>query len=107
MKGWLLSLFILLAPNVASAFDGNTLYSWGKERANSVNSFNSGAYSGYVLGVVDSFSQNSICLPNGAQNSQILDVVYNYLNAHPENRNRHAGVLVLIAMEQAFPCKKR
>lgn len=65
----------------------------------------------YVTGVADGAlitqapsSRRTICIPPGVQLGQMKDVVVNDLRAHPEVRQNASGLLVLEALQRAFPC---
>ena len=48
--------------------------------------------------------QPRYCLPDEVQLQQVHDVVTNYLEARPEMRSEAGGVLVLMALSDAWPC---
>jgi hypothetical protein len=67
----------------------------------------------YVVGVADGIAASEtvskaahadICIPNGASQRQLMDVVTKFLRDDPEHRALHASVLVYVAFEKAFPC---
>jgi len=61
---------------------------------------------GYVTAVSDSLiSQRLMCAPEGAQVGQAMDVIVDYLRAHPEQRQRSGYSLAELALVGAFPCK--
>ena len=69
---------------------------------------------GYIEGIVDgsgiiqeAFNQRAICLPDNANVRQIADVVIKYLRDHPESRAQSAGALSVIALTDAFGCKRK
>jgi hypothetical protein len=45
-----------------------------------------------------------VCAPSEVQNGQVVDVVRQYLEEHPEERHQAARGLINIAMATAFPC---
>ena len=61
---------------------------------------------GYVMGAYDAAlgGAASICLPAGARDSQLLDVVVKYLKHNPADRTDNAATLVVDALGDAFPC---
>jgi hypothetical protein len=65
---------------------------------------------GYVRGVYDrdrwSDASSYICAVDGVTTGQLVDVVVQYLKAHPEKRDFRAGGLVLFALRDAWPCPK-
>lgn len=66
---------------------------------------------GYVLGVVDSLisisaaTQTTYCIPDNADNDQLVRVMDKYLNDNPAKLNDPAGQAVAKAIFDAFPCK--
>lgn len=44
------------------------------------------------------------CTPAEATNDQLRDVVVKYLHDNPETRHMSGRILILQAMQQAFPC---
>ncbi len=64
---------------------------------------------GYIIGVADSISV-FICAPGGSggvTQGQFTDIVKKYLNDNPAQLHKDADVLVLNALQQAFPCPKK
>lgn len=60
---------------------------------------------GYVNGVADAMVyENVFCRPSNTTNGQLTLIVKNYLSEHPEKLHIHAGILVLEALAEAFPC---
>ncbi len=68
--------------------------------------------SGYVLGTVDTIlvsQQNghvkrTVCLRDGANGGQLVDIVCQYLKATPTFRDFGGPALVSMALADAFPC---
>ena len=68
---------------------------------------------GYIEGIRDGLvwlaaarkSKASISIPNGVTKEQLATVIVKYLNSHPERKARAAGILVFVALKQAFPPK--
>jgi hypothetical protein len=50
------------------------------------------------------FVRRNICLPDGADLYQARDIFCKYLGEHPETRHLSGAVLVVDALEQAWPC---
>lgn len=63
-----------------------------------------GIYIGFVKGVYES-NTNIICA-EGIKLKQMNAGVAKYLNEHPEEWNQPAYVLVIKALNKAFPCKE-
>jgi hypothetical protein len=77
------------------------------------------ACTGYILGAVEMTElinaaadrskdkkQFSVCIPAGITYGQIVDVVKKFVDDHPEERHQKASVMVFLAVQHAFPCKK-
>ena len=70
---------------------------------------------GYILGLVDmrntlnavmpTARTGSYCVPNNASQTQLAKIVTRYGDAHPEELNQPAIVIVTDALVQSFPCK--
>jgi len=100
---------------VSSFYDGNRLVAAmrGYDNLNtgskeSIDYMKASEFRGYVFGVVDasiSLQQRLYCLPQKADAQQITAVVAKYLKAKPENWHTAAHLLVLLALQDAFPCK--
>jgi hypothetical protein len=68
---------------------------------------------GYIEGIRDGLvwlavarkSKASIAISEDVTKEQLAAVIVKYLNDHPERQQRSAGILVLIALKQAFPPK--
>ena len=45
------------------------------------------------------------CVPDDATNGQMVRVVVNYIDRHPERMHRGFGHLAYDALEEAWPCK--
>ena len=67
---------------------------------------------GFIMGIWDAAvveegvfhpSKPKFVIPEAANLGQLKDVVVKYLNEHPANRHLNAGVLVVIALKEAFP----
>lgn len=61
---------------------------------------------GYIVGVTDTLIGTTICIPQGVSQGQLMDVVKNFLNRAPQARNLPANVLVMVAVEEHWPCPK-
>ena len=65
----------------------------------------------YIAGVVDALiavgaAQKAplICLHDRTDLDQAVDVIANYLRAHPEKRQANAASMATVALKHAFPC---
>ncbi|SUW64154.1 Uncharacterised protein [Buttiauxella agrestis] len=72
------------------------------------DSFTSMYISGYMRGISDyALIIGGICPPDGVDMDQYIDIVADYLNKNPINRNEPSSILAAVAMGKAFPCKKK
>ncbi|MHA3913877.1 Rap1a/Tai family immunity protein [Halovulum sp. GXIMD14793] len=46
-----------------------------------------------------------VCVPTNATQGQITDVMVKFLKDYPEDRHKDYGILILTAMQEAFPCE--
>ena len=103
-----------------SLTDGNELYSWCRAYKDVVKktggdemdinttdgsaAFNAGRCMGYVRAAVDSLPAGEGFDPGPhVRLTQYVDVVFKYLDEHPESRDKEAAILVTKALTQAFP----
>jgi hypothetical protein len=64
----------------------------------------------YIDGAVDAFSASDdtgICMPGSATYGQADGIVRKYLMAHPESRHFAASLLIMWALQEAWPCPPR
>ncbi|UDQ77718.1 hypothetical protein LJQ72_09265 [Pectobacterium brasiliense] len=112
-----LSFDILATETVGSFSDGNDMNQWIKASKRIDQGIESRSdyldYSrlvGYTTAIFDVGSNaNLVCahIPNGIVVEQIVDVVGNYVEKHPEERSKSASRIAMDALMQAFPCKKK
>jgi hypothetical protein len=57
----------------------------------------------YVMGVVDAYNSDKICVPGDAAASQLTDIVADWLFSHPASRHL-SPPLVVEAIQKQFPC---
>jgi hypothetical protein len=70
-------------------------------------SYNEAFAFGYVIGVENYLHADKlICTPEGVRFGQMRDVVIKYLRDNPAQRHQSRFVLVLDALQAAFPCKE-
>lgn len=67
----------------------------------------SGNYLGFVVGVHDVLDGVLFCTPSNASVGQVTAVVTQYLKANPAKWSESATTLVIGALAEAFPCKKK
>ena len=72
---------------------------------------------GYVVGVTDAHVtietirlesgtyRRTLCIPEGVDAVQLVDVTTGFLRGHPEVRHNGASGLVIGALIDAFPCR--
>ena len=92
--------------------DGNYLYNTGieynkVEQGINGNYFNNAYYIGYVNAIGDTYNGIFFCPPKNVRLGQILDIVFRYLQNHPESRNKPAYEIVTKALKEVWPCKSK
>jgi hypothetical protein len=91
-------------------YSGNELvelmgeYDRAEANASGVSYFKVGNYGGYILGIYDG-TRYTYSMPESATKGQVLAVVTKYLKNHPEKWTEPAAVLVIEALQEAFPLK--
>jgi hypothetical protein len=60
-----------------------------------------------VVYTLDTSIGGLFCPPNDITVGQAADIVFKYLDSHPEIRNIQANFLVVKAMTDAYPCKTK
>lgn len=111
LKAIATALMVLAMP-VAQAMEGNDLLA-GYNSYTRVKSgvaagrdaYEAGVFDGYVSGVFDSAVGIMFCAPADIKGGGILDAVGQFVEAHPESRQRSAVKLATQALMQSFPCK--
>ena len=97
-----------------SATTGNTLIESCQIYVDSLpDPVSSNFLGGYCLGLVHGVSDVAqvlgspplVCYPSGGTNSQLVRVVVKFLNDHPEALHKPDTVLVLEALNDAYPCQ--
>ena len=66
---------------------------------------------GYIKGIADAMNGDSLsgfraCMPSGLIVSQVVGIVRQYMNTHPESLHFAASGLVALSFATAFPCRK-
>ncbi|MGC5781758.1 Rap1a/Tai family immunity protein [Methylobacterium sp. NFXW15] len=94
-------------PSQAQFANGNKIYEWCQQPKGSLLRE---AVSAYLSGSLDTLvmsknQQYEICIPEGVTIPQTRDVFCNYLDRHPEIRQRTAPVVLYQAISEAWPCK--
>ena len=103
-------LILLISFSFADFVDGNKLYQTGLEYyKNEIGQRGSwletGFYYGYVAGIFGAYNTFFFCSPNNIELGQVVDIVFKYLQNHPEKRNLPANILVVKALKEVWPCK--
>jgi Rap1a immunity proteins len=97
----------MAAPAQGGYHSGNSLLDECNARYpdRAVRIMQEGVCTAYITGVTDSLENaRQFCLTAGVQQTQQIDVVKNYLRAHPETRHYVAAPLVSEALKEKFPC---
>ena len=63
-----------------------------------------GYCTGYIWGVMPNVDTK--CIPGGVSHEQLIPIVTNYLNDHPERLHIGGQFIVQEAIRNAFPCKE-
>ncbi len=62
---------------------------------------------GFVAGVSDTQFNERLCIPGpGVSVGQARAVATNYMRAHPDQRDKPASVLVILALMEVWACKR-
>jgi len=68
---------------------------------------------GYMAGVTETAriwqlgtERQAYCLPEAAENDQLIRVTIKYLEDNPAELHKNASLLVQVALVEAFPCKE-
>lgn len=104
MKRTLAAVLLASTTTAQAAFySGNDLYDWLSGNAQH------GTLRGmlYVAGVVDTLNDDVLCLPGNVTLGQVRDVVMYELRTNPSMRHLAADVLVRMALEPIWACKRR
>ncbi len=105
-------LALIVRP--AAAYTGTQLLEFCSTSEDTAGHYNAeGLCQGFVAGVAMTWEQarfehearSTFCLPEGVTVDQIRRAAEKYMNEHPEQLYRLAHVLVLWALEEAFPCE--
>lgn len=114
MKKWMwYALCALSFTANADFFSGNDLYQLyrGHLRADSPSSSgkdyaDSMEYLGYVTGVWDAYNGIFICTGEPITRGQVADMIGYHLRDNPELRSKSASSVILVYLEEKYPCKK-
>lgn len=98
----ILAALVATAAQAQTFKDGNTLYA----QLTSLTPVEMMVGLGYVQGVHDT-STPAHCSPAGLTGNQLMDLVAAHLRANPATRHYSADLLVIEALQKAYPCPKR
>jgi hypothetical protein len=105
-----LAAMILFTPLDSSAYNGNELVQKMREFEKqergdpSADYASSGFYMGYVVGVYEAMRAFFVA-PENVTVAQVCSIVGKYLKENPEKWTLPASVLVMEALQKAFPKK--
>jgi len=77
------------------------------DNKDAVSDYRCGEGVGFINGTHDAYDyteQLTNCKPESLIHSQLRDVIMKWLNDHPERLHEGAAVLVLAAINEAWPC---
>lgn len=119
----LLILFasVLFVPSAVMADSGNDLLGYCQETVKSLDGekgkrdqFIVGLCFGMVRGVFETLDYTSlvgsdfkVCMPKNAAIGQSVRVVVSYLKNNPAKLHKKSSLLIMYALLDAFPCKKK
>jgi hypothetical protein len=99
MKSFILILAFFSASAFSQQQDGNEMLERMKKAEVSDN-----FYMGYITGIA--IMNTTACYYSNITTGQIYDVVKIYLEQNPAIRHLSRGVIVVQALNNAFPCKQ-
>ena len=91
----------------AEFYSGSKLFGFLEKDIRGQADYESGIGTGYVIGVFDSLSGILVCAPGGVTVRQVKQVVYNYMQKHPELWEKSADRSVIGAFAELWPCAKK
>jgi hypothetical protein len=47
------------------------------------------------------------CIPEGAENGQMIRIVLRYIRNHPEEAHEHTPFLITEALRETWPCRSK
>ncbi|MGE3297794.1 MAG: Rap1a/Tai family immunity protein [Porticoccaceae bacterium] len=101
----MLALFSTTAR--AEFYSGSQIYSYLEKALRGTADYETGVGSGYVIGVFDSLSGVLVCSPGGVTVKQAKQIVFNYMQKHPELWDKSADISIIAALGEVWPCKKK
>jgi Ssp1 endopeptidase immunity protein Rap1a len=76
----------------------------GTPAPNSEVALNAGLFVGYVMSARDAWDTQLFCSPERTVIMKYCEVVVDFIDKHPEYRDRPAQWIVCEALQEAFPC---
>lgn len=114
MKRILIALFFACGSANAQYISGQEYVTWvdARDRANAgqatgIDSFLKDKVMPFTLGVVDVSDGTYFCIPDGVLAGQVEAIATKYVKANPESWNSPAAHLIVRALQNVFPCKKK
>ena len=109
------ALLLVSFGALVNFYDGNDLRLWSMAltKSNLGNYISSreaadaSLFQGYVAGVYEYGESVYFCSPEKLRLIQLTDTVTNFINEHPDLRNKPAANLVEQALMDSFPCNKK
>lgn len=102
MKTLLMSL-LLATSSLSYAFTGNELLN----ALDSKDPYMNGAAAGYINGYSMAKDEDLYCIPPKVTVGQIMGIVRQLLEAHPDKRHKEASAFVEVSLINAFPCMSK
>jgi Rap1a immunity proteins len=99
----LITLAVTTTAAQAEFISGNDLLN----RLNSEGFADRGFALGYIAGVSDALEDILVCAPTGSTTGQARDVVWQHLRTNPQSRHQGAALLVVEALQRAWPCRQK
>lgn len=62
---------------------------------------------GYVMGVADTLTSVTVCMPASVTAGQVYDMVKNHLEANPQTRHQTGDSLVSQVLTRVWPCRQQ
>lgn len=116
--GWLMAALLLASSGTAGAAghyaDGNSLHEWKQEydramtgRGSPEDDASGAKLRYYILGVVDGLSATRRLCVEGANTTQMIEMVLQYVAANPAEWQLSGAILVSKALKGTFGCPKK
>ncbi len=108
------------AKSVNYVFTGKDIYESclhamaGLDKTGEFDEHRFGVCAGYIAGIVDfhtvsttveSLPSDMFCLPRDISTAAVMRSVTRYLDEHPDRHHDLAAYLVILALQQAYPCE--